>query len=371
MSQPMKIKAALVRECGQIAVETVNLAPHKPYEVLVKIKATGVCHSDLHNLHCQLRARPPMVLGHEAAGIVESVGSEVTNVEVGDHVVVNWLPNCDQCANCKSGSPTQCQRLPETSFKTLMPDKTRRISTEEGMEVGHLLSCATFAEYAVLDASGIIKIDKSIPFDVAAISGCAVLTGVGAVLNTANVKPGSSAVVVGCGGVGLSVLLGAKLAGCYPLIAVDIVDSKLDFAKELGATHTINSLNEDAIEQVKSLTAIGADYVFDSVGAEATIAQAVQMTAINAATVVTGMHDVTKEITFPIGPVIFQNKQLLGSFAGTSQPRLDIPKILNLFSAGQLAIDKLINKAYKLEEVSEAFSDLEEGKLARGVIYFD
>jgi len=150
MSQPMKIKAALVRECGKINVETVNLDAHKPYEVLVKIKATGVCHSDLHNLHCQLRARPPMVLGHEAAGIVESVGSEVSHVQVSDHVVVNWLPNCDQCQSCQSGSPTQCERLAETTFQTLLPDKTSRLSIDDGLQIGHMASSATFAEYAVV-----------------------------------------------------------------------------------------------------------------------------------------------------------------------------------------------------------------------------
>ncbi len=150
---------------------------------------------------------------------------------------------------------------------------------------------------------------------------------------------------------GLSALLGAKLAGCYPLIAVDIVESKLDFAKELGASHVVNALDEDAVQQVRNITGSGADYVFDSVGAEATIAQVVQMTAMNSATVVTGMHDITKEISFPIGPVIFQNKQLLGSFAGSNQPRMDIPKILDLYSAGKLAIEKLITKAYSLDEV--------------------
>ena len=213
----MRTRAAVVREVGQLTIEEVQLAPPKESEVLVRMHVAGVCHSDLHTLRGELRAEPPLVLGHEGAGVVEAVGSSVTRCKPGDRVVINWLPACECCPTCLNGRHNLCERLASTTFKALLVDGTTRLSTAEGMPLKHMLSAATMAEHAVVDEAGIVPIPDGVPFEVAAVIGCAVATGVGAVINTAKALPGVPAAVIGCGGVGLSALLGCKLAGCTRL----------------------------------------------------------------------------------------------------------------------------------------------------------
>ncbi|HEX9076053.1 MAG TPA: alcohol dehydrogenase catalytic domain-containing protein, partial [Anaerolineae bacterium] len=228
----MKTRAAVVRETNKLTVETIELDHPKASEVLVRVHAAGVCHSDLHTLRGELRAAPPLVLGHEGAGVVEVVGKDVTRVKSGDNVLVNWLPADNTCHTCLSGHPNQCERLTSTTYKGFLTDGTSRLRTLDGMELKHYLSASTMSEYIVVDEASAIPFPPDVPFDVAAITGCAVATGVGAVIHTARVKAGSSAAVIGCGGVGLSAIQGCRLAGCYPIIAVDTLESKLEFARQ-------------------------------------------------------------------------------------------------------------------------------------------
>lgn len=369
----MNIQAALVREYGQFSIETVELELPKAGEVLVRMKAAGVCHTDLHTLRYERKNRvsPPLVLGHEGAGVIEAVGEGVSSVQVGDRVIVNWLPSCDVCSSCQAGTPSLCDTFLTTTFQGLLADGTSRLKTSDSLVAKQMLSAGTMAEYTVVTENGVIPIPDDVPFDVAAIVGCAVMTGVGAVMNTAKVVPGSSAALIGCGGVGLSILLGLKMAGCYPLIAVDTLDSKLEFAKHLGASHTINVSEEDAIEVIRDLTGKGADYVFDSVGARQTIGQAIAAAAPYGSAVITGMHNVLEGIEIPAGNLIFQNKTLMGSFVGSSKPKVDLPKLLELYSGDVLDLDALITKHYPLTDLATAFDDMEAGNVVRGVLIFD
>jgi S-(hydroxymethyl)glutathione dehydrogenase/alcohol dehydrogenase len=322
----------------------------------------------LHTYKGELRSTPPLVLGHEGAGVVEAVGPGVTKAKPGDRVMINWLPSCLECPSCLAGRPTLCERFPTTTLQGRMMDGTMRHKALDGLELKPYLSSATMGEYAVINQNGLVQIPDDVPFDVAAVIGCAVMTGVGAVLNTAEIRAGSSAAVIGCGGVGLSALLGCVLAGCYPLIAVDIVPSKLDFARELGATHTINSREEDAVKALRKLTRTGPDYAFDSVGAAVTMNQALNSVRAGGTAVVMGMHALKEEVPISAGALIGQNKRLLGSFAGSSRPLVDLPKLVELYRGGLLPVDKLITHRYKLAEVNQAFADLEAGKVARGVL---
>lgn len=367
----MKIHAAVSREVNELRVEEVELAAPHEHEVLVRIHAAGVCHSDLHTYKGELRTVPPVVLGHEGAGIVEAVGPGVTKVKPGDRVMINWLPSCLECPSCLAGRPNLCERFPATTLQSRMSDGTLRHTTLDGLELKPYLSSATMGDYAVIHQNGLVPIADDVPFDVAAVIGCAVMTGVGAVLNTAQIAPGSSAAVIGCGGVGLSALLGCVLAGCYPLIAVDIVPSKLEFARELGATHTINSREEDAVKALRKLTRIGPDYAFDSVGAAVTMNQALNSVRAGGTAVVMGMHALKEDVPISAGALIAQNKRLLGSFAGSSRPLVDLPKLVELYRGGKLPVDKLITHRYSLNQVNEAFEDLQAGKIARGVLVMD
>ena len=366
----MQVRAAVVREIDQLTIETVELAAPQANEVLVRIQAAGVCHSDLHTYKGELRTVPPVVLGHEGAGIVAAVGPGVTDLAPGDHVLVNWLPSCLHCPTCLAGRPTLCERFPATTFQSLMPDGTSRIRTLDGLVLKPYLSSATMADHAVIHRDGIVPVPAGVPFDVAAVIGCAVLTGIGAVLNTAQVEPGASAAVIGCGGVGLSAIQGCKLAGCSPIIAVDVIESKLAFARELGATHTINAATTDPVRAAREVTRLGPDYAFDSVGATATINQALQMVRPGGTATVMGLHGTKVEAAISPAVLILANKRLLGCFAGSSRPLVDLPKLLDLYLAGRLDLDKLISKHYALDELPQAFDDMTSGAVARGVITF-
>ena len=366
----MKTRAAVVRELNKLTVETVELDAPKANEVLVRVRAAGVCHSDLHTLRGELRTAPPLVLGHEGAGIVEQVGVNVTKVKPGDRVLVNWLPADETCPACLRGQPNLCERFPKTTFQGFLPDGTSRLKTSDGVTLKHYLSAATMSEYIVIDQASAIPFPNDVPFEVAAITGCAVATGVGAVVNTAHIEPGSSAAVIGCGGVGLSAILGCKLAGCYPILAVDVLESKLDFARQLGATETANPLQCDVVSTVHSFTRGGPDYVFDTVGSAMTIPQALLCARPGGTAVIVGMHATKVDVPIPVGSLIFQNKRLLGSFVGSIRPQVDLPRLIELYRARRLALDDLITKRYALAEVAQAFADMEAGVVARGVIIF-
>jgi S-(hydroxymethyl)glutathione dehydrogenase / alcohol dehydrogenase len=367
----MKIRAAVAREIGKLAIETVDLDPPRAGELLVKMKAAGVCHSDLGSLKGEMRATPPIVLGHEGAGIVEEVGPGVTRFKPGDHILVNWLPGCGGCLTCMGGQPNLCERLTTTTFRDLPVEGSSRLRTEDGIQLKHMLSSATMADYAIIGEDGAIPLLDGVPFEVGAIMGCAVITGVGAVINTAQATPGSSAAVIGCGGVGLNVIMGCVLSGCYPIIAVDTIEKKLDYARQMGATHTINARESTAIDRLRELTGRGPDYVFDAVGAGITIQQALQAARPGGVIVLVGMYDVKKEVAILPGWIVSQGKSLLGSFAGSMRPNIDLPKLQKLYLAGKLQLDEMISKRYPLEALPQAFEDMEAGEVARGVLVFD
>ncbi len=366
----MRTRAAVTREVGHLSVEDVELAPPKEHEVLVRICAAGVCHSDLHTLRGELRAVPPLVLGHEGAGIVESIGKRVTRCQPGDRVVVNWLPACERCPTCLNGRHNLCERLASTTFKALLMDGTSRFRTTDGLTLKHFLSAATMAERTVIDESSVVPVPAGVPFEIAAVIGCAVATGVGAVVNTAQAQPGLSAAVIGCGGVGLSAVLGCKLVGCNPIVAVDVLDSKLDFARALGADETLNSaVSEDAAKDLRAVTNGGPEYVFDSVGAASTIDLSIKAVRPGGTATIVGLHAAKQTVEIPAGALVLQNKRLLGSFAGSIRPRLDLPRLLGLYLGGRLPLDALITKRYPLTEVAKAFEDMEAGQVARGVLW--
>jgi S-(hydroxymethyl)glutathione dehydrogenase/alcohol dehydrogenase len=366
----MRMKAAVCREVGGFEIEEVELDQPKDTEILVQMKAAGVCHSDLHTYRGELRATPPLVLGHEGAGIVEAVGSRVSRFKPGDKVVINWLPACETCPTCLNGRHNLCEQLARTTFKALMLDGTTRLTTTDGLALKHLLSAATMAEYAVVDESGAVPVPDGVPHEVAAVVGCAVATGVGAVINTAQARPGLPAAVIGCGGVGLSAIQGCKLAGCYPIIAVDVMDSKLEFALALGATHTINSSQVDLVDALREITGSGPEYIFDSVGAGATIEVALRAIRPGGTATIVGLHSAKAEVGISAGALVLQNKRLLGSFVGSIRPRLDLPMLMDLYLAGKLQLDDLITKRYPLDDLPKAFDDMEAGHVARGVLVF-
>ena len=366
----MRTRAAYTLQFGRLEIGEVELAPPRETEVLVRMRAAGICHSDLHTYKGELRSTPPLVLGHEGAGVVESVGSQVSTLRPGDRILINWLPACKSCSNCLSGRYNLCGRLFETSFKSMLLDGTSRLRTLDGSILKHMLGVATMAEFAVIDQASAIPFPQDVSFEVAAIIGCAVATGVGAVINTAQARPGLSAVVIGCGGVGLSSIQGCRLTGCTPIIAVDLMDSKLEFARRLGATHTLNSSQDGVGESLHELTCGGAEYVFDSVGSAHTIPQALDFSRPGGTITIIGLHAAKSEVPIAPATLVLQNKRLLGSFVGSICPHLDLPKLINLYRSGQLQLDELITRRYSLNQLPQAFADLEAGRLARGVIVF-
>lgn len=367
----MKTKAAVVREANKLTIEEIELDPPKANEVLVRMQAAGVCHSDLHTYRAELRAKPPLVLGHEGAGIVEQVGPDVTGVKPGDRIMVNWLPSCESCSMCLKGHHNLCERFATTTFAGKLLDETSRLTTQDGLALKHYLSASTMSEYMVISERSALPIPQDVPFEIAAIIGCAVATGVGAVINTARVSAGDSTVVIGCGGIGLSMIQGCKLAGCHPIIAIDVMDSKLEFARQMGASHTLNARQVDVMEALRSVTRNGPDYVFDSVGSRLTIPQALQAARPGGTAVIVGLHSAISEVPITPAMLVLQNKRLLGSFAGSIQPRVDLPKLVELYRAGRLQLDELITKRYPLDALAQAFDDMEAGAIARGIIAFD
>lgn len=366
------MKAAVLQDYGkEITVEDLEVQAPKKGEVLVKIKAAGICHSDLHVVNADLPLPVPMVLGHEGAGIVEAVGEGVTRVQTGDHVVLNWVPECGTCHYCNIGRKDMCDTAQFTAQTGTLPDGTTRFHKGD-QDIYQFSMTGTFAEYTVVPENGVIPIPEDVPFAQAALVGCGVLTGVGAVVNTAKVRPGSSVVVIGAGGVGLNVIQGANLAGAEKIIAVDLSRGKFETAKVFGATHTVDANEEDVIDRVLELTeGRGADYAFEVIGSPATIAQAYNCLDKGGTAVVVGVAPPHSEVSVNAFSIPATARTITGSWYGQSNPIVDIPKILNLYKAKKIKLDELISKTYhSLDGVNEAFRDMKEGKVARSVIEF-
>ena len=365
----MKINAAILWEQGKpLSVEGVELEAPRAGEVLVELKAAGVCHSDLHPARGDWPARTPLVLGHEGTGVVREVGTGVTRVRVDDHVVFCWAPPCGICPPCLAGRPVLCDRLLKTTYRNHLPAGGTRLRAR-GQDVAHFNGTACFADFAVVAEEGAIPVAADVPFAVLATLGCAVVTGVGAVTNAAGVESGESAVLIGAGGVGLNVAQGAVLAGCNPIIAVDLRPSALALAREFGATHTIEALAGNVVEAVRDLTGgRGADYVFDTVGTPATITQALECTGKGGTVVLTGLSRTDALASIPTFPFVMQEKRLIGSVYGSGEPALDIPRLVALYQAGKLKLSELVTRTYRLAGVNDALGELASGVDARGII---
>jgi len=367
----MKTKSAVLYEYGKpLQIEELELESPKAKEVLIKYEAAGICHTDLSIMTGALQAPPlPAVIGHEGAGVVQEVGPGVTRVKPGDHVVALWVPTCGECYYCLRGQSFLCIEKDNLRNGTMMDGSFRLRSGEKNINM--MMGVGTFSQFNVVSEKSVLPIDPDISFDVASIVGCAVMTGVGAVLNTAKVKPGSSVAVVGIGGIGLNIIQGAVLANASTIIAIDILDNKLDFAKEFGATHIINSLKEDPIEKVMEITGgIGADYSFEALGKSATASTTFQLIRRGGTAVIAGIPPLDDSITLPLYEFPLMAKSLLGTYYGAGDARIQIPTLLNLYKKGRLKLDELITKRYKFEDINVGFEDLVSGKNARGVIIF-
>jgi len=337
-------------------------------EVRVRVKATGVCHSDWHVINGDWTLPLPMVLGHEGAGIVEEAGPGVTKVKPGDHVIFSFRPQCGRCLYCSTGRPVLCDG--HKSARWGMLDGTQRLR-RHGQEIYQLARLGTFAERVVCPAEMAIPIRTEMPWPQAALLGCAVPTGVGAVTRAANVEMGASVLVVGCGGVGLNVIQGARLAGARLILACDLLDNKLQFAKEFGATHTLNGKHDNVVERARELTeGRGVDYAFDAIGGEATTLQIIDAIRPGGTAVIVGMA--AMNVRAPITPyaMALHEKTLKGTVYGSVRPILDFPRLAELYLDGRLKLDQLVSRTYPLDQINEGFEALRRGEVARGVVVF-
>ena len=365
----MKSKAAILFEVGQrLDIREVDVAKPRAGEVLVRMAVGGICHSDLHVMTGHLNAPIPSILGHEGAGTVVEVGSGVTSVRPGDNVIPLWRLSCGECEYCTAARPALCAVGLKIRSTGRLLDGSSRFSLN-GSEIKHFLGVSTFSEYTVILEKALVKVPKDIPLQQAALLGCAVITGIGAVTNAARVKPGSQVAVFGSGGVGLNVIQGAALAGAEKIIAVDLLDNKLEMARQFGATHTVNASACDPVEQVRSLTEQkGVDYAFEVIGLPKTVRQAFDSLAKRGETIVLGVTPLETEVSIPIMPLIFEEKVVKGSVYGSSRPRIDIPKLINLYRAGKLKLDELVTRTYSFDQINEAYAALERGEVARTVV---
>ena len=359
------MKAAVLYEYNSpLVVEDLVLSEPGPGEVLVEMRASGVCHSDWHVVKGDLPNLPiPSVLGHEGSGVVAALGPDVTTLKPGDHVVLTWKPGCGRCDYCQRGWPSVCELLPTVRSKPR--------TDEGGVEIDQMVGLGTFGESTVVPESAAVPIDRDIPFPQAALLGYAVTTGVGAVINTARVRPGSAVAVFGCGGVGLNCIQGADIAGATTIIAVDLLENKLDLARDFGATHTVNASKEDPVERIIQLTGgLGAHYAFEAVGlAPEPYVQSVLCTRRRGLTVWIGVAPAGMDITLD-GKALFHEKMVMGSYYGSSRPHLDFGTPVNLYKGGKLKLDELISREFPIEQVNDAFGALERGEVARGVISY-
>jgi S-(hydroxymethyl)glutathione dehydrogenase / alcohol dehydrogenase len=362
----MKTKAAVCRAYGApLTIETVELAEPGPGEVLIKTAACAICHSDIFFFDGAWGGELPAVYGHEAAGVVEGVGPGVTRLKAGDHVVATLIRNCGFCPACTEGAPVFCEEV-------FTLDRDTPLHDGAGKPIVHGLRTGAFAERIVVEQSQAIAIPKDMPLDSAALIACGVLTGIGAVLNTASVKAGSSVVVIGCGGVGLNSIQGARIAGASPIIAVDIEPTKLAAAREFGATETINARSEDVAERVKALTnSRKADWVFVTVGVKGAAERGVSLMKRNGgATVLVGMPPSGVMATIDPAWLAADGQKILGSKMGSARPAIDVPMIVKLYREGRLKLDELISGRYRLESINDALASSRSGAAVRNVIVF-
>ncbi|MFO1324302.1 MAG: zinc-dependent alcohol dehydrogenase family protein [Burkholderiales bacterium] len=374
----MKIRAAILNAIGAkapfaetkpLVIEEVDLEGPGHGEVLVKIAAAGLCHSDLSVINGD-RPRPmPMALGHEAAGVVEALGEGVTDLKRGDHVVMVFVPSCGHCPPCSEGRPALCEPGATANGAGTLLGGARRLS-RNGQPINHHLGCSAFAEYATVSRRSLVRIDHELPLDEAALFGCAVLTGVGAVVNTAQVRAGASTAVIGLGGVGLASVLGARAAGARNIIAIDLSDQKLELAKSLGATHTYNAGRPETMDEIREATGGGVEYAFELAGSIRALELAYKITRRGGTTVTAGLPPPSATIALSPVNLVAEERTVKGSYIGTCVPSRDIPRYVELYRQGKLAVNRLMTGTLKLDEINRGFDLLHEGKAVRQVIVF-
>jgi S-(hydroxymethyl)glutathione dehydrogenase / alcohol dehydrogenase len=367
------MRAAVLTEINKpLEILELEQEPPKAGEARVQVKAAGVCLSDWHIMVGDWPFPLPFVPGHEAAGVVVEVGQGVTAVQPGDHVIFSFRPFCGHCRYCSGGRSVLCTGHNDTP-RFRMHDGTARLKLN-GEPVNQMARIGTFSEFVVCPSEQLVPIRKDLPWTHAAIIGCSVATGVGSVIRHAKVEAGSSVLVIGCGGVGLNVVQGARLAGAATIIGVDLRDNKLEYAKEFGATHTINAAkSNDVIGEIRALTreGLGVDYAFDAIGSQLTAEQVVEAIAPGGNAVYIGMPDVKETASINPFQMVFQEKKITGAYYGSVHPHTDLPILADLAMSGRLDLDRLISRTYKFEEINDGFRNLVEGNVARGVVVFD
>ena len=359
------MKAAVCRAFNEpLVIEELTIEEPQAGELLVDVKACAICHSDITYMDGGWGGDLPALYGHEAAGIVKAVGPETPGVQVGDHVVVTLIRACGQCFYCSRGDRVMCEATLPLSTRTPIRDAS-------GAPVAQMMNVGSFADQVLVHHSQIAVMPKDVDFAVASLLGCGVITGVGAAINTTHIAPGSSAVVIGTGGVGLNVIQGAALSGANPLIAIDVNDSKLEASRAFGATHVINSTTQDAAAEVKALTnGRMADHVFVSVGFGPAIEQGIGLMGKGAETVIVGMPPSGVTTTFDPSWLAADSQRIIGSKMGSAQTPMDIPQLVGLYRAGRLKLDELVTGTYPLEEINEAVASVKRGEALRNVVVF-
>jgi NDMA-dependent alcohol dehydrogenase len=365
----MESKAVICRGNGLPVVETIVVESPRHNEVLIELAACGVCHSDLSVTDGTIPLPRPVVLGHEGAGVVREVGPDVTGLAVGDHVVSSFVSVCGHCPYCQRGRYSLCDQASRTV--ATLPDGTVRTRDGNGSSLNVFCGCGVMSEYATLHVDSVVKIDPTVPLDRAALVGCSVMTGFGAVTNTAKVEPGSVVVVFGAGGVGLNVIQAAALAGAARIVVVDISAAKLAFARQFGATDLVNSREQpELVKSIKKLTAGGAHFSFECVGRGETISQAYGVLRKAGIAVVVGVAAPKDTATISPMSLTLEERTLTGSYFGSANPRQDFGRVLDLYKSKQLLLDELITRTYSIDEAPQAFADLTAGRNARGIIVF-
>jgi S-(hydroxymethyl)glutathione dehydrogenase/alcohol dehydrogenase len=362
------MKAAVLNEIpGRLEIEDISIGTPGPREVLVRTVAAGLCHSDLHFMEGTYTTAVPAVLGHESAGVVEAVGSMVTYVEPGDHVITCLAAFCGHCEDCLGGHPARCQRKGADLVRR--PGEPPRLSRGDE-PLSQFLYCSSFAEQLLVHEHALVKIREDMPLEKAALIGCGVTTGLGAIFRTARVDPGSDVVVIGCGGIGLSAVQGARIAGANRIIAVDMVSSKLELAQALGATDVIDASSEDPVKAVKELTGGGARFTFEAVGLKQTAEQAFRMLRAGGQATVIGLIPLGTMVEVH-GVELTNEKTLAGSNMGSTQFRTDMPRFVEMYLDGRLKLDEMISGTMPLEQVNQGFADMKSGAVARQIILFE
>jgi len=361
----MQTRAAVCRAFGQpLTLEEVALAEPGQGELRVKIKACAICHSDIFYWQGAWGGELPAVYGHEAAGIVEAVGPGVVRVKPGDHVVATLIRSCGGCPSCAAGAPVFCDEV-------FPLDRESPLKGAHGESIAHGMKIGAFAEHVVVDQSQVAAIPADVPFDVASLIACGVLTGFGAVVNTAGAGAGASVVIIGCGGVGLNSVQGARIAGCAPIIAVDVAPGKLEAAKAFGATHTINARHDDVAARVAAITGgRKADFVFVTVGVVGAAEQAIALMKRNGSVVLVGMPPSGVRATFDPGWLAADGQRIVGSKMGSARLPIDVPKLVELYREGRLKLDELITERFPFEQINDAIASSRSGAALRNVLVF-